>query len=71
MKVVRKDNGKPFDMVDVGEVFMHNGCCYMKTNQQDETVYCRMKAVNLETGEMAYFASDRTVKMIDAYIVIE
>jgi len=62
---LKNRNDVPYETVDIGDVFLHGGCVYMVTDQQEEDTKEELKSVNLATGRMEVFGKKVMVIRID------
>ena len=70
MKIRYENEFVPYDGLECGQEFTCEGNCYMKTNQIDVDD-CRPKAVNLQTGEMAYFGNGAHVAPVSCEVIVK
>jgi len=63
MLIEYADNkSRPFDLVNIGDVFMADGEFYIKTNTG--------KAVDLSTGDVSMVTGSRAVTLVNAKLVV-
>jgi hypothetical protein len=66
----RKENMKAYGVLHRGDLFVHNRNVYIKiydVNDEEEDTF---NAVNLENGDLIYFANEDVVELHDAELII-
>ena len=66
-----KQNICEFRMVATGDVFLFEGCLYMKIQQVRSSDGIRYNAATLQDGRLIWFKDSDNVAVIDADLVIK
>ena len=55
---IRRNDKLPYRDLNIGDVFIHDGCVYMVTDQPEEDTKDNIKSVNLANGNMEIFGEN-------------
>ena len=65
-----RENGTPYNEVNIGQVFTLDGNYYIKTNISEEIGTYDLLAINLATGERYPIGELVTVKLVNAQLIV-
>lgn len=71
MKIINNLSNHTFDSIRQGDVFMFQGCPYMKTDDVYDNDNNHFNAIDLAVGEGVYFNENDTIRIVKATLTLE
>lgn len=71
MKIINNISNHTFNSLDVGDVFLYNGCPYITIEFVYDDDNNGFNAIDLSAGEGAYFNGDETIRIVKATLTLE